>query len=189
MPNSTKEMIVASFYGILHKKNFEKITVKDIVEDCGINRKTFYYYFKDIYDLVEYTVRTEIERYMNFVPENQTIEETVMSFMELAEENRKMVCHISLSSDSELKRYLHSSFYDTVFKKYKGKAAELGVSERDFRLICEVLVMSFLGMISAWLDGGMKEEYKEDIRRLCIMFGGSVEHMMGKIKEMCNLTE
>ena len=39
----------------LLKKPLTKITINDIAEDCGINRMTFYYHFKDIYDLVEWS--------------------------------------------------------------------------------------------------------------------------------------
>ena len=38
---------------IAEKKPLQKITVRDIVDDCGINRNTFYYYFRDIYEVAE----------------------------------------------------------------------------------------------------------------------------------------
>lgn len=53
MAQFTKTAIIESFLHLLETRSIEKITVKDIVEDCGVNRKTFYYYFKDIYDLTE----------------------------------------------------------------------------------------------------------------------------------------
>ena len=55
MPNFTKLAIQQSFLRLLSQRPITKITVKDIVEDCGINRMTFYYHFKDIYDLVEWS--------------------------------------------------------------------------------------------------------------------------------------
>ena len=189
MPRSTKEAIVSSLYGMLKKKSFEKITVKDIVEDCGINRKTFYYYFKDIYDLVEYIFRVEIDRYISGIPEDSTLAESISGIFELVESNRKVVYHLSESNDSELKKYLYGAFYDTVFKKYKAKAAEFGVSERDYRLLCEVFVMAFSGMITTWLDGGMKPEYKDDIKRVCAMLGGSAENMLENIKKISETRE
>lgn len=76
---------------------------------------------------------------------------------------------------------------DTVSKKYKRKAVEKGVSERDFKLLCEVFVMAFSGMISTWLKNGMKPEYKDDIKRLCVMLGGSVDTMFDNVKKLgCN---
>ena len=53
MANFTKSAITDSFLKLLNQKKFDKITIKDIVSDCGISRKTFYYYFDDIYDLLQ----------------------------------------------------------------------------------------------------------------------------------------
>ena len=53
MPSFTKKAIMDSFLGLMEKKPLDKITVRDIVDDCGINRNTFYYYFQDIYAVLE----------------------------------------------------------------------------------------------------------------------------------------
>jgi AcrR family transcriptional regulator len=49
----TKKAIVESFMELLGKKPIDKITVRDVVDHCGINRNTFYYYFQDIYAVLE----------------------------------------------------------------------------------------------------------------------------------------
>ena len=48
MPTFTKAAIKATFISLLNKKPLNKITVKEIVEECGINRNSFYYHFDDI---------------------------------------------------------------------------------------------------------------------------------------------
>lgn len=53
--NSTKAAIIEMFWQLLDKKPYSKITVKDIVTGCQINRNTFYYYFQDIPDLLQQT--------------------------------------------------------------------------------------------------------------------------------------
>ena len=54
MPNTTKQALEESLKHMLLKKPLDKITIRDITEDCGISRMAFYYHFKDIYDLVEW---------------------------------------------------------------------------------------------------------------------------------------
>lgn len=54
MSGFTKEIIAKTFTELLDEKSMSKITVKDIVERCGVNRNTFYYHFKDIPDVVEF---------------------------------------------------------------------------------------------------------------------------------------
>lgn len=53
MASFTKKAIVESFLQLLGKKPIDKITVRDVVDHCGINRNTFYYYFQDIYAVLE----------------------------------------------------------------------------------------------------------------------------------------
>ena len=54
MSQTTKRALEASLKKLLLQKPLNKITINDITEDCGVNRMTFYYHFKDIYDLVDW---------------------------------------------------------------------------------------------------------------------------------------
>jgi AcrR family transcriptional regulator len=53
MSNFTKEAIKQSFIKLLEARPLKQITVRDIVEDCGINRNSFYYHFPDVPTLLE----------------------------------------------------------------------------------------------------------------------------------------
>lgn len=65
MSGFTKEIIAKTFTELLDEKPMSKITVKDIVERCGVNRNTFYYHFKDIPDVVEFILKKKWERFWN----------------------------------------------------------------------------------------------------------------------------
>ena len=56
----TKRAIATSIKELMRKKSFPKISVSDIVQNCGINRQTFYYHFKDKYDLVNWIYYDEV---------------------------------------------------------------------------------------------------------------------------------
>ena len=63
MPNnSTKLALEASLKNLLLKKPVDKITITDLTNDCGITRMAFYYHFKDIYDLVEWSCYEDRKR-------------------------------------------------------------------------------------------------------------------------------
>ena len=55
MPNTTKYALETSLKKLLLHKALDKITIQDLTADCGISRMTFYYHFKDIYDLGEWS--------------------------------------------------------------------------------------------------------------------------------------
>ena len=59
MNNITKNALEESLKKFLLQKPLDKITISDLTTDCGISRMAFYYHFKDIYDLVEWTFLTD----------------------------------------------------------------------------------------------------------------------------------
>ena len=65
MSQITKRALETSLKNLLLQKPLNKITISDIAKDCGINRMTFYYHFKDIYDLIEWTCNEETARAIN----------------------------------------------------------------------------------------------------------------------------
>ena len=56
----TKQMLCDALINLSSKKPFAKISVSEIVTLCDVNRKTFYYHFTDIYDLLEWHLNNEI---------------------------------------------------------------------------------------------------------------------------------
>ncbi len=76
MPSFTKKAIIASFLHLAGKKPLDKITVRNIVDDCGINRNTFYYYFQDIYAVLEGLCDDVIRA----LPQDETLSVTLTAF-------------------------------------------------------------------------------------------------------------
>ena len=64
MSQTTKRALEASLKKLLLEKPLNKITINDITEDCGVNRMTFYYHFKDIYDLVDWILTEDAAKAM-----------------------------------------------------------------------------------------------------------------------------
>ena len=71
LPNFTRDAIIRSFLGLLNEKPVNHITVKDIVEDCGINRNSFYYHFQDLPVLIEALLQAEADR---IISENASLD-------------------------------------------------------------------------------------------------------------------
>ncbi len=61
MPDSnvTKKALAASLKALMKKEPFSKISISQICQGCGMNRKSFYYHFRDKYDLVNWIFYTE----------------------------------------------------------------------------------------------------------------------------------
>jgi AcrR family transcriptional regulator len=75
----TKEAITGAFLRLIGKKSLEKITVRDIVDECGINRNTFYYHFQDMYAVLEDLCRDIVGQ----LPTDGSLCETMTCFLEV----------------------------------------------------------------------------------------------------------
>lgn len=64
--NKTKLALAESLKELMKNKTFEKISVGEICNGCDMNRKSFYYHFKDKYDLVNWIFDTEISVDINY---------------------------------------------------------------------------------------------------------------------------
>lgn len=61
MSGFTKQAIRNSFIKLLNERPVSQITVKDIVEDCGINRNSFYYHYQDLPSMIQEIILDELD--------------------------------------------------------------------------------------------------------------------------------
>ena len=107
MANFTRKAIKETFLKLLNQRPLNQITVKDIVEDCGINRNSFYYHFEDLPALVDEIVKEQVQALTQNHPTISSVEECFDAVIELVMENKRAIYHIynSLSRDV-FERYL-----------------------------------------------------------------------------------
>lgn len=84
MANFTEREIKRSFIKLLNEKPLSKISVRDIVEDCGINRNSFYYHFQDIPALLEEIVSEQSAAIIQKYPQPDSLEECFRAAFEFA---------------------------------------------------------------------------------------------------------
>ena len=94
MSQITKRALEQSLKHLLLKKPLTKITINDIAEDCGINRMTFYYHFKDIYDLVEWSCLEDAKKALNEKKTYETWQQGLLQIFEAAQENKPFILNV-----------------------------------------------------------------------------------------------
>ena len=107
MVKTTESVILDSFLNLLQRRPLNKITVKDIVEDCGINRNTFYYHFEGVHELLERLMKMAADHIVNYYRCVPSLEACLSEMMTLAQDYSQAVLHIYRSGFRELyERYL-----------------------------------------------------------------------------------
>lgn len=107
MATFTRKAIMQTFLHILKNKPLDRITVKDICEQCEINRNTFYYYFKDIYDVLEAIFEDEVRLVMDEAKEGVTFHDAYARVAALILNNREAIMHIYASEIGTCEKCIH----------------------------------------------------------------------------------
>ena len=176
MANFTKKAIKESFIKLLNEKPLAKISVKDIVEDCGINRNSFYYHFQDIPALLEEIITEEAEELINMYPEIESLEKGIEVATDFAIKNKMAVFHIYNSVNRDmyeqytmrLCRHVVTRYLEVAFK-------DASVSGEDKDVAIRLVSCSLFGLVYDWLNSGMNEDRPADIKRVCELCKGIPE--------------
>lgn len=178
----TKTAIEKSFLKLLNERPISKITVKDIVEECGINRNTFYYHFHDIPALLEEVIIEETNRIIRAIPEKFTLEESIEIILEYLTENKKAILHIWCSADRERYEKELMRLCEYVIRKYvvDRKHSDVEVSGEDEELIIHFLKCEFFGQATDWLNHNMSYDIVEYSRQMYRVFEGLITSAVDK---------
>ncbi len=180
----TQEAIINSFIKLLEEKQFDKITVTDIVEDCEVNRNTFYHYFEDIPHMVEVILQNDTQRVISEYSDNNSWEEDFIAAIELALKNKKAVYHLYNSVNREIiEQYLNSITKAVITRVVKKVSSKLNVNTSDKDLIIDFYRLALVGIITEWLEGGMREEMEQIINRLGVILSGTIDSALKKAAE------
>lgn len=159
MAKLTQQAMAASLKRLLSKKTLDKITVKEITDDCGVQRQTFYYHFKDIYDLLEWTFLQEGERIIDRERLSDTWQDIYLKVFHYIEKNRSFIINAYNSVGREpLERFLYQSVYDLIAKFLNDMEGSAKLTGEDKTFICDFYKFGLVGIILEWIGQGMKED-------------------------------
>lgn len=103
--NNTDNLLAASLKTCMETSPIDKIPIQKITDGCNLNRQTFYYHFKDIYDLVRYVLFQDIRRLVSGVEHMSTWDEALHCVLKKMDEERDYYVAIYASANYEQVRY------------------------------------------------------------------------------------
>lgn len=175
MSQITKRAIEQSLKNLLAKKPLTKITINDIAEDCGINRMTFYYHFKDIYDLVEWSCLEDARKALDEKKTYETWQQGFLQIFEAVLENKPFVMNVYRCVHKEqTERYLKPLVDNLLLGVINEESEGLNVREEDKEFIAQVYSYIFIGLMLDWIKDDMKEDPESIVHRLSVLLKDSV---------------
>lgn len=156
MSISTKRALASSLKSLMEKKTLDKITVKDIVDDCSLNRQTFYYHFHDTYELLEWLYVDETKDIMDRVYDPSAELGKYNLILEYVLKNKAFIINTCRSIGQarlicKLKQWVKPVILEIV-------VSHIGESA-DAEFLADIYSHSLIGFIFDWVSEDLSEEY------------------------------
>ena len=172
----SEDKIVKAFNDLLLKKPFNKITVKDIVEESGVHRNTFYYHYQDIPSLLQYFVQSKIDVYRADPRTEDTLLESMRPMVADMQENKKVLMNLYTSVEKEmLMRGIRSTCTWFVDRQIDERVKQGLVAPEDRDLMAKFQAAMAAGVVIDWMECQMEYDLIEEVSRFNELF----------VKEIC----
>lgn len=154
---TAREILAESFREIAEKKHIDKITVKDITENCGYSTATFYRQFKDKYDLIAWAYTQDLEEIMRQISFDETSwKKVLMNAAVYYQEHKDYLSNLLLRTGGYVSffRYMSEINYNSL-KSTISKSGNIILDEKAdmyIRLYCQGAV----ALTCDWILGRYK---------------------------------
>lgn len=180
----TKRLMAESLKKLMAKKPLNKISVKELVEDCGVNRQTFYYHFQDIYALLEWIVDQEIVSILEDNDNFLTWQEAGLYLLKYLEQNSTVVlCALNSMGRSAIKKLLFDDVLSISTKIITQIASDIDVDDKSFNHVVKYYAISFGALLEDWLSTGMKTPPQEVIEIIDTIASGTARAALLRFAE------
>lgn len=183
MASSTKRALADALKQMMDVKPIAKITVKDLVEICNVNRQTFYYHFDDVYDLLEWVFEEDANRVLPKEVVYEHWQQDVMIFFRYLYENSSFALNV-YNSDSRLYmlKYLKGRLEGCIRSFADIVSEGMNIDKQDYDFVIEFYSNGIIGLIAQWMDMCMQTPKVVTKERLLKVLEDSVENMLVRFK-------
>lgn len=188
--NYTKNLIKQEFIKLLNKKSLHNITVTEIAKQCKIERKTFYYHYENLPQLVKEIFDEDLEDVIKEFNETLSWEESFISAEKFILENKKVVKHMYESDYKiELEKYIFSISGEIMRKYVRRVAKDTKAQEIDIKLIAYFYQCALSSSLVEWVATDMKTDPKLVTRRLGKLMDGNILESLKRSEKLEKLTQ
>lgn len=170
----TKRLMADSLKKLMIEKPLNKISIRELVEDCGVNRQTFYYHFQDIYALLEWIINQEIVSVLEDSNNFLTWQEAGLYLLRYLEQNSTVVlCALNSLGRSAIKDLIFADVLNVATRIITQISSDIPVDDESFNHVVRYYSVSFGALLEDWLSSGMKRSPEELIDILDTIASGT----------------
>lgn len=183
MANYTRKAILQTFEDMLRETRFDKITVSALVARCEISSNTFYYHFRDIYDLLDAWIIKTKNSFLEDTAEINDWAEKLKIVLHMMQGNAKLVYNLFDSISRErLERFVLGSVRNMFYEEVKKSAEGEAVPDDVIRAVSDFCCFTILGYMLDFLWEKMEVNVDKEVDRLRMLFAGATMYVIEKSK-------
>lgn len=159
MPVNMKEVIAKTFFQMAGHRDIDRITVKDLVEECKISRQTFYYHFQDLMEVIEWSVNQALEKTLEQSLKAETPEEALQIFIATGRDKKELLLRLLRSQKREqIERTMVQAMEAYLRTMFQQQAADLDLSMSDLEVTLHYCTYGIVGVL---LESSAKKSLDE----------------------------
>lgn len=161
----TRRAIAAGLKELMETRSFESLSVGDIARQCGVSRNTFYYHFRDKYDLISWVFHTEITPIVDDPTERGDWAQGLLALCSYMQANKKFYLNV-------LQFHGQNSFSDCLMQFYEQRIVRVicgqsaSEASASARLIARFYAHALVGVLLDWASAGMQQDPRPFVRML-----------------------
>ena len=182
----TKAMLCQALKKKMVQKSLDKITIRELADDCGLKRQAFYYHFQDIYDLVRWMFQQEAVSLLRQHDGALLWQEGLLQLLRYIEENRA-VCRCALQSLG--RSYISMFFRDDIHAIIHRTVDELHRQAHFLQapgqgeLLTQFYVIALAGVVESWVLEELKCSAEELVDFIDQLLTDQLRGAIGRQKE------
>lgn len=176
--NRTKKAIADAYLKLLGDYTIDRITVRMITDTVGCSRKTFYYYFADVYALTRYVCELRMQMLMGDSDSIDTLRSGFLALAQHLQSERQMFLNMYHGyGKEELERVSWEINYHYVSQTITRYVIGRSVSPEDLDAAIHMYADLLFGVLVDWVNNNMTSDYN----RVLDIALGSLPHVLDEL--------
>jgi Transcriptional regulator len=180
----TKKALASSLKKIMEQKPLGKISVREIIEDCGVNRKTFYYHFQDIYDLLKWVFEEEAIEIVKQYDLIIDYQDAIRFVLDYVEEN-KLICNSAFDAlgRDELKRFFQKDFLSVIENIVEQLSNGMNIPDDYKAFLINFYTEALASLLIDWIRNKDNRDKQKMIKYVSLTLYGSIKQILEKAEK------
>ena len=173
--NYTENLIKKEFMILLDEKTLDNITVTELAQKCQIERKTFYYHYENLEQLIREIFESELNIVIEEFNENLSWEDSFILAAKFILDNKKAIRHIYYSDYKvNVEKYVYSMAGEVISKYVNHISKETRAKDIDINLISYFYQCALSSALIQWIATDMKTDPVVITNRLGKLMDGNI---------------